>query len=382
MMKNLKFKKWLPGLIMLIGCIMISLMVVFGEEDEMIVTSVKPMSVETISIQKTDYQIQVRAWGFVEPRESIDIRVEIPGKISTVPKNIFAGAMVMQGDILFTIDDRNYRNAMAEAIAAKNLAQQSLEIEKGRQAIAKTEWALLEKSKWQGHKNKSLALRKPQLKEREAAVQIAFAKEEQARFDVERAEVNAPCRGVILSEHIAVGKILDTGDIGLNIGCTECYHITALFPAEYSIDPDSRKVIVRIGSNRYEGVVKAVLPQINSETRHKQVLVEFQGEGVTLGAYAMTILPGPHFKNVSVLPKTALRSGNTIWLLSKNNTLELRAVTVLAQDMENVVVGKGLTETDRVILTHISSPLSGMNLSMLSQQPKKYQNIKSDGEEN
>lgn len=378
-MKKHKLSKWLPGLIVLVGCLLTALMVALGEEDEMIITPVTPMSVETLAAKKTDYRIQVPAWGFIEPREIIDIRSEISGKITDVPESIFTGAAVNQGDRLFQIDDRSYRNVLKEAIAAKNLAEQAFEIEKGRQTIAQKEWALLEKSEWQGHKNKSLALRIPQLKERKAAVQIAAAKEAQAALNVERTRVSAPCNGVILSENLAEGKILDTGDIGMKIGCTECYHITALFSSEYSIDPDSQEVAVNVSSKRHEGRIKAVSPQINPETRQKQVLVEFQGKGLPLGAYVKLSLPGPSFRNAAVLPKETLRPGDTVWILSESNTLEIRKVAVLAQDMQNVVIGEGIAEDDRVILTHIASPLSGMKLSMLSQQPKNDQIKKSHG---
>ncbi|MBF0379067.1 MAG: hypothetical protein HQK72_16540 [Desulfamplus sp.] len=382
-MKFLKLKNILPWLIVLVGCTVTVLMIAFGEEEPMIISSVRPMAVETISAKKADYRIQVPAWGFIEPRESIDIRAEISGKIKAVPNKIFAGAEVKKhGDTLFVIDDRSYRNKLDEAVAAKKLAQQALEIEKGRQAIAQAEWEMLEKSKWQGNKNKSLALRKPQLSEREAAMQIASVNIAQARLDVERAYINAPCTGVIISENIAEGKILDTGDIAIRVGCTDYYHITAMFPPEYSIDPDYQKVIVNIGSVRYEGVIKAMIPQINSEIRHKQVLVEFKGNEVILGSYAMMVLPGFHFKNALVLPKKVLRSGNTVWILTGNNTLDIRTVKILAKDTDNAVIGEGITESDRVILTHIASPLSGMNLSMLSQQPESRQNIKHEGERN
>jgi hypothetical protein len=81
-----------------------------------------------------------------------------------------------------------------------------------------------------------------------------------------------------------------------------------------------------------------------------------------LGAYASLTLPGPSFKNVAVLPKEALRHGNTVWVLSENSTLEIRNVAVLAQDILNAVIGEGLKAQDHVILSHIASPLQGMNL--------------------
>ena len=88
--------------------------------------------------------------------------------------------------------------------------------------------------------------------------------------------------------------------------------------------------------------VKAVLPQIDPETRRKQALVEFKGKHITLGAYASLILPGPLYRNVAVLPRDALRPGNTVWILSDNGTLQMRTVTVSARDLMNIVIVDGL----------------------------------------
>lgn len=361
-MKRLNKKTWIAFLIMLISCATTVFLVARGEEKHLPKIRKQVLSVETVIVQKTDYRVRVPGWGFVEPRETIDIRPEISGKITHVPASVFTGAAIKQGALLFLIDERDYQNTLAEAIAATEQARQALEIEKGQQTIAKTEWKLLENSKWQGHQNKALALREPQLKEREAAVQMAAARQAQAALDVDRARITAPCDGEILAEHVAKGQVLDTDDVAVRMACTDCYHITAWFSPEYSIDAGSHAVVVDVGANTYEGMVKAVLPRINSETRQKQALVEFAGEGVFLGAYASLTLPGPYFKNVVVLPKEALRSGSTVWLLSQSSTLEIRKVIVLAQDMLNVVIGQGLTGRDHVILSHIASPLKGMDL--------------------
>jgi len=369
-MKRPKMINWLPVLIVLAGCITIVLPVVLGGEDPLPEIVTRPLSVETARFHKTDYQVRVPAWGFVEPRETIDIQAEISGKITDVPDNIFPGAAVKRGMLLFAIDERNYINALAEATAATKQARQALEIEKGRQIIARTEWKLLNSSKFREQKNKALALRRPQLEEREAAVQIAVARQTQAALDVERTRVTAPCEGVILTENLARGRVLDTGDVALQIACTECYQIMALFSPEYLLDPAGRAVTIDIGPNRYDGIVKSVLPQISLETRRKQALVEFGGKHITLGAYALLTLSGLSFNNVVLLPKEAVRPGNTVWILNESNKLEIRPVTIRAQDMLNAVVGKGLTGRDRVILSHIASPLQGMELTPATPDAK------------
>jgi RND family efflux transporter MFP subunit len=322
--------------------------------------------VETANFKETDYRIRIPAWGFVEPRDTIDIRTEISGKVIHVPAGIYPGAAARKGILLFSIDARNHRNNLAEATAATKQARQALKIEKGRQVIARTEWEMLNNFKWWEHHNETLALRKPQLEEREAALVMATARQAQAALDVERTRITAPCDGLILKENLAKGRILNTDEVALQIACTECYQIMALFSPSYALDPAGRVVEIKVGPNRYKGTVKSVLPQINPETRQKQALVEFRCESISLGAYASLTLLGQSFKDVVVLPKEALRPGNTAWVLNESSTLEVRPVTVLAQDMLNVVIGKGLTGHDQVILSHIAGPLQGMELQQVT----------------
>jgi RND family efflux transporter MFP subunit len=353
--------------IVLFTCTVTILLIVLGEKEVMEVVSSKPLSVKTFSVQKTDYTIQIPAWGFVEPTETVAISAEIPGQVMYVPNEIFTGATVTENMLLFSIDDRNYQNLLQEAKGAKSLAEQALEIEKGRQIIAQKEWELLENLSWNGTKNKLLALRKPQLKEREAALRIAEAKEDQARLNVERTQITAPCNGVILTENLARGRLLDTGDVGAQVGCTDSYQIAVLFSPEYSIGSETDKVVVIVDSVQYEGKIKSILPQINPQTRQKQALIEIPGLQVVLGSYAKVILPGTFYENMAVLPNSALRANNTVWLLDKKGSLEIRSVEVLEQDMRNVIISNGIAETDIIVLSHIASPLVGMQLSMLSQ---------------
>jgi RND family efflux transporter MFP subunit len=373
-MKRHNKGRWYAVLILLAGCAVTVLLL--GKEDEAHFSekSKTALAVETMDIQKSDYHVQVPAWGFVEPRETIDIRPEIPGKVTEVPVGIFAGATVKQGDLLFLIDDREYLNTLEEEKAATDQAWQALEIEKGRQAVARSEWEVLADSSLDGKQGSPLALREPQLKEKEAAVQMAEARQAQAALDVERTRVTAPCDGIILEEHLAEGQVLDAGFAAMQIACTDCYQITAFFSQEYSLDPGCPEAKIDLGTSRYEGVVKSFLPRIDPDTRQRQALVTFGGAGFGLGVYASLTLNGLSFSDVTVLPKEALRADSTVWVFGEDGTLEIRTVTVLAQDPVSVVIGQGLASHEQVVLSHIASPLAGMDLQKAAATDEKPQN--------
>lgn len=360
-MNRRRERPWLAMLIGLAGCAT-AVFLAAGEEVPVAEVVSPPLAVETLLVEPRHYQPQIPAWGVVAPAEIIDIRAEIPGKIVTVPPGLFAGAEVAQDDLLCRIDHRDYQNTFNEAQAMAEQARQSLEMEKGRQRIAKTEWELLEEANWQGDVNKALALREPQLKTQMAAVRVAEANLARATLDLERTQMRSPCPGVVLEERLAAGKVLDSGDEVAKIACTDRYHILAAYSSESPPVSETQNIPISIGDQRFTGMVQTLLPQIHLETRQRQALVTFQGEGVVLGAYADLALPGPLFQDLPVLPVEALRPGNTVWLLNGNGALEIRAVEILARDRRNMVVGDGLLDGEEVILSHIASPLQGMKL--------------------
>jgi RND family efflux transporter MFP subunit len=349
-------------LILLIGGATAALLVAQEEEAVLSDTGIFVLSVDTQPARKGIYRIQVPAWGFVEPCDRIDLRTEIGGRVARVSGSVFAGGKVSEGALLFSLDAGTYQNALAAAKAVHEQARQAMAIEKGHQAIARAEWQLLAQSQWRGEGNEALALREPQMRVCRAEVQIAAARQAQAALDMARTRVSAPCTGVILSEDLAVGQVLETGDTVLRLACTDRYHITAAFSSQYDIDVDQPGVAFQIGPKRYTGVVKAVLPQIDPETRQKQALVAFTGEGVVLGAYVGLTLAGSSYEAVVVLSREALRPDSTVWVLDEGDTLAIRKVAVLAIDPLHAVIGGGLQEGERVIVSHIANPLEGLPL--------------------
>lgn len=361
-MKSKTKNRWTAVLIALAGCTLTALLAIQDSEESIHPLSSPVLAVETLCVQKTDYRVRVPAWGIVEPKETIDVRPKVSGMVADVSTGLFTGGAVGQGAFLFSLDTRAFENSLAEATAAHEQARQALAIEQGRQTIAKSEWELLEGSNWQGAHNKPLALRRPHLKTCQAAVEMALARQSQAELDLEWTRFYAPCKGVILEESIAKGQVLEIGDVALRLACTDCYHVMASFSTGDVLDPKMQEAVVTIGSASHKGIIRTVLPRIDPQTRQKQTLVAFTGPGVALGAYAALTLPGPMFENCAVLPKAALRSGSSIWVLSENGTLDIRPVTVLAKDPRHVVIGEGLAEGENVILSHIASPLKGMPL--------------------
>lgn len=368
-MKLLKNPIFIASLIIVTGCLTSFLIVSLANEEEMTIIETSPFAVQTRKFQRTNYQLEIPAWGFVEPLETIEICPEISGRVTEVSEKLHVGRRVVAGEFLFAIDDRKFIHTLAEAEGATVLAEQELEIEMGRQIIARKEWDLLENSAVKNESNMPLALRGPHLKAKEASLQIALAQQAMSVLDVERTKLEAPCDGLILSDTIALGQFLEVGDAAVTIGCTRSYLINARFSQEYQLSPDHRIVPITFPENTLMGEIRSALPFIEPDTRQKRVLVSFASTDISIGQHASLKLPGTLHQKVIVLPKSVVRKDQTVWLLSDRSTLEVRKIKIIAEDKNFVIIDEGISEEDRVITSHIACPLVGMRLAESPAEP-------------
>ncbi len=365
-------------LILVTGC-GLTLALISGEEGNPIPYNIDhTINVKTGTVKRSDYQLKIPAWGFVEPAETVNIRSELAGKIDLIGNDVYKGAKIQKGKLLFSLDNRDYLNVLAEAEAANEQSQQALEMEMGWQNVVKKEMELLDDPEVMVNKN-PLMLRQPQLKELKARMKATEARLDMARLNLEKTRILSPCAGIILDESVAIGQYTDPGEIPISFACTETYHIIANYSSGYSLDTEDSSVTIQVGPNQYIGHIKSVIPQIDSDTRQKQALVEFTADNITMGSHAAVILPGKCHKNVVVLDKAALRASGTVWVLSQENTLEIRNVIISGEDSRNICVNKGLNEGERVILSHIASPLQGMKLNAVKSETIVLQDEENSG---
>ena len=363
-MTSTKFRQLIAVIVILATGLVISAFLIQNEEtsQEKGGQIKSPLSVDVFKTRKSDVRLSIPAWGLVQPCERINVKTQVEGRISHVPDRIIAGASVRQGDLLLKIEQDDYQFALIEARGVYEKSLQALSIERGQQEIAMAEFKLFEKKFNVNTIEKKLALREPQRKSLEAESQIAAAKMGQAKLNLARTRVKSPCNGKIISEDLAVGKLMNKGSVALTLACTGKFHIIAGFLPKYVLDSNSKDAQVVINGIVHPGEIKNVLPQIDPETRQKQVLIAIKSKVATIGDYASVKLQGRLYKDVISLPKEALRAGDTLWIMEEDNTLSVRKVFIAGQDDDLIIVTNGVLSNEKVILSHISSPLEGMRL--------------------
>lgn len=358
--------------------------------------------VQTMQAALVKRNAVVRGTATVSPAREVTVIPQVSGMVVSVAENFTAGGFFNQGDLLFKIDDTDYRLVVQQAQAALAKAEVDIETIKSRAKIARQEWQSMQQA--EGGEPAPLVLYEPQLKQAEAAFQSAMAVVKLANLNLYRTEVRAPFDLRVRSEDIDTGQFLRSGTpVAVLVGTREAEVRVPLLLEDLSwIDipgpgrtrPGSKALVTTRGNrtasngmtvNSGEGatsrqgqVVRSV-GEVDAKTRMVKLAIvvkdpyslERGNRGkvrLLFGAFVDVRIFGRALGEVFVVPRLALRDNSTLWLMDDEGKLKVTAVKVIRIEGEEVLVGGGLKAGDRVVLTNISGAADGMKLREMKEE--------------
>lgn len=344
--------------------------------------------VQASSVSPGAVPVLVRAHGTVIPDRELSLQSQVQGRIQSLHPAMTSGGRVGAGEVLLSIDPRDYKLIIAEREAQIARAQLELETERGRSEIAKREWQLLGESAREVASE--LTLRKPHLLNAEAALAAAQSALARAELELERCELRAPFNAMVLDESLELGQLVNPQASLARLVGTDRFLVQASLPvadlerlelpdrsgsggakAEIQLDLGSKRQI------RRQGRLLRILGELDPNGRMARVLIAVDAPFETaqgdedrflplfLGAYVSVTLEGRAFDKAVRLPREALRSDSAVWLLDASSRLEIRPIEILWRAPESVVV-QGLSEGERVITSRVPTPVAGTALRLLS----------------
>lgn len=177
--------------------------------------------------------------GRFEPIDEVDLRARVGGYLQKV--HFVDGALVKEGELLFTIDQRPFKAALEQAEAALRIAESQVDYTSKQLTRA-------EELSTRGNISVSaLDERQQEFIAAQAQVQSAKAAVDNARLDLAYTEIRAPIAGRIDRNLISVGNLVVPDETLLT-------SIVTLDPIYFYFDIDERSFLAYARDARTRGV--------------------------------------------------------------------------------------------------------------------------------
>jgi RND family efflux transporter MFP subunit len=343
--------------------------------------------VRVLTVRPEDVRFTVRTHGSVEPRTESDLVPEVAGRVEWTSPSYVPGGFFAADEPLLRLDRTDYevrlRRAEASLVALRSessLADRNL----GRSRELATE-GLLSRFAYDDALN---VARVAGARLREAEAEL-----EQTRRDIERTELRAPFAGRVREKHVDIGQFVERGQAVARLYAVDYAEVRLPIPDQdvafldlplgYRDDvapaaPDLEVTLEAAfagtrpewpaGIVRSVGVIDARGRVVHAGARVDDPYGRRAGDDrppLAVGMFVEAVIHGRTVANGFVLPRAALRAGDTVWVVDAQERLRARPVTVARRDGDRVVVAAGLTTGERVCLSALEAFVDGMQVRLV-----------------
>ena len=328
-----------------------------------------------------DFQVQISSNGTTTPLTQTVLTAEVGGEVIYRSKKFSEGSSVIEGEILAKIDDTDlqlqYKNALLQLANAE--VQYSLQLAEAD--VAKEAWEKIGKGV-----ASDLTLKKPQLKQAVALLEVAKAQVSSAEKKLNKTEIVAPYAGRIQNVNIDLGTTIIPGQpVGALYTSSEIEITLAVKDNDLqflSIPMDGRKLdpseqaLVQIKSfykgknqtwigrlERVDGVIDPVTRMINLIAVFKNDFIETDKPNLPIGLFVEAQIDGIILKDIFSIPVNAISENNEVYIVNNENELVSRQLSLLKKYSDFVIVKDGLKAGERVVISKLSSASNGIKVN-------------------
>ncbi len=335
-----------------------------GSKDSKAQARPAPVSVDVQTVSRRPVQLWSEFSGHLQAVDYVEVRPEVDGRIAEV--RIHDGQIVRAGDVLFVIDPRPFKAALARAAATLASARTDADLARSdlRRATSLVKSQALAMSVYDQRVNRDRVAR--------AAVEKAEAEWRQARIDIDHAYVKAPISGRISRPEITLGNLVETGqDSPVLTSIVSTHGIYAVFDVDEQTylnlfrgqNPSedllrSMPVQLRLPGDTdrvYTGTVYSFDNRINSSTGTIRARAKFPNQDGSLipGMYVSVRMSNSDRSTAMLVPDKAIvkdQNKQFVYVVGPDDTIAYREIRVGQQTEGQRVVLKGLSDGDRVVV--------------------------------
>jgi RND family efflux transporter MFP subunit len=329
-------------------------------------------TVQVVAVVQQDVPVYHEWIGNLDGFVNAEIKPQVSGYV--MAQTYRDGTVVKKGEVLFLIDPRNYKDAVADAQGTLSRAIAALE--KTRLDVKRDE------EQFAGQAITRQQLDNDRAAEREAAAEVesARAKLRQAQLNSGWTQVTSLIDGVAGIAQVQVGNLVSTSTVLTTISqidpikaqfnINEVEYLDSI-QGNHWAEPGLRgepplELILQNGTvYPHRGDVFAVNRQFSGQTGTIAVQGSFPNPARILrpGQYARIRAAVETQKNAFLVPQRAINElqGNTqVGVVGADGKLEIRAVKVTGQVGTMAVVPQGLSAGEKVVVSSLARLRPGM----------------------
>ncbi len=334
-----------------------------------------PPTVRVRDIQPEAVRLKVHSQGTVMPDTQSQLIPEVSGRIIWISDALVNGGYFKAGETLLRLDDTDYRSNLKRAQAALTRAQ------------AQYEHAKFEFERMQSLAERRLASRshleatQRDFRVAEATQQDANANVEQAALDLRRTTITAPFTGLVRDESVDIGQLvgpaspvatmyaIDRLEVRLPVADRQLEFLNLPVGHRGELPADQQPIVTLTADYAgrrlsWPGRIVREEAQIDTSSRMVNIVARItDSEGAELPAVGLFVnadIEGLLVRDIVVLPRNALQSGNRVLVVDAENRLRFRAVEPLRLYQDDVLIKAGLETGERVCVSPMQTPIDGM----------------------
>lgn len=394
------------GIVAAIGFFIVVSLFATQPEPERANAAPRPVAVFVEEAQRDTIALAVTSQGEARPRTQISLVPQVSGRITYVNPDFIEGGFFEAGETLVRIEDADYRLAVTRAEAQVAQAEQALARERAESELALSEWEELGEGE-----ASSLTLREPQLAEARAQLAAASATLQDARLDLQRTRISAPFTGRVRSKAADLGQFVNAGTPLGEVFSTDAVlvrlpltdHELGLLgiPIAFNANEDTASIPVTLRATlagqrqTWQGQITRTDSAIDTQTRVLYAIAEVAdpygdaaqgGAPLAVGLFVTAEITGRSVEDAYILPRSALRGQDSVFVAEEGGTLSVRSVNVIDSSAERVVVSSGVTGGELVVTSPIRGASNGMRIQtfaadgeMMAQYSASYDETDTEG---
>ena len=314
--------------------------------------------VSVAKLKPQDHFVEVRGTGSVVLRNSIDLVLQLSGRVVWVSETFRKGGSFEAGQNLLRIDPKDFELAVAQAEADLLAAESNYLLVKAESEAAIANYAILH-----GEKDvPPLVAKTPQVEQAKAQIAAASAREQIALLDLMRTDFSLPFDGRVVDSQAEVGQFLNQGQkFGEVFDVASIEALVPISPRDLlSLKPAiGRRASLSLGDFQLQATIARVSPTLDERTRFAQIYLALENAtDVYPGSFFNVVVEGPRLENTILLPEAAEQINESVWVVS-DNKLKRSQPRFINRQTSGVIV-ESFDSGDGVVLGRVPGAKEGM----------------------